>query len=438
MALISVLCESIDTKETKTFWVDTVSSGLFDEKPETETEITDVDLSAVGKKGPFARVKIQLGLSCNYECSYCSQRFVERPEETNKHTIPLFLTKLKQIELEPNPIFELWGGEPLVYWKTLKPLVESLRTEYPTAKFMMVTNGSLLTKEICDWLVSQNFFVAISHDGPAQQHRGPDPLEDNFENINYLIDLLLPEKQITINCMLHKHNSSRIDVIEWFNLKFPDKEIGIGEFGLVDAYDDGGMEKLSLSRKEHFDLRRNLWTELRFVSKVRNQAPGQNNGAYFHKPSKTTGQKCGMDRPNIITVDLLGNIITCQNVSAVEIAPNKNSHKIGTLDDVDSVRLSTATHWSQRKNCRSCVVLSFCKGSCMFLQNEEFSASCNGAFSEKITQFAIYIEQQTGFVPVKILDETLPLERQDIWGSIFDWDNIPETPKKKVIPIKVA
>jgi uncharacterized protein len=28
-------------------------------------------------------VKIQMGLSCNYACDYCSQKFVERPKETN-------------------------------------------------------------------------------------------------------------------------------------------------------------------------------------------------------------------------------------------------------------------------------------------------------------------------------------------------------------------
>lgn len=43
---------------------------------------------AVSKQTPLAKsspsmLKISLGLSCNYACEYCSQRFVPRADETN-------------------------------------------------------------------------------------------------------------------------------------------------------------------------------------------------------------------------------------------------------------------------------------------------------------------------------------------------------------------
>ena len=38
-------------------------------------------------------LKIQMGLSCNYSCDYCSQKFVERAAETSKKDIDLFLEK---------------------------------------------------------------------------------------------------------------------------------------------------------------------------------------------------------------------------------------------------------------------------------------------------------------------------------------------------------
>jgi uncharacterized protein len=45
-------------------------------------------------------LKIQMGLSCNYSCDYCSQKFVERAPETSKKDIDLFLEKFKVLEFD--------------------------------------------------------------------------------------------------------------------------------------------------------------------------------------------------------------------------------------------------------------------------------------------------------------------------------------------------
>jgi uncharacterized protein len=61
-------------------------------------------------------LKIQLGLSCNYTCSYCSQKFVERPPETNRKDIDNFMTMLESLEFDQTKglKIEFWGGEPFV------------------------------------------------------------------------------------------------------------------------------------------------------------------------------------------------------------------------------------------------------------------------------------------------------------------------------------
>jgi hypothetical protein len=48
--------------------------------------------------------------------------------------------------------------------------------------------------------------------------------------------------------------------------------------------------------------------------------------------------------------------------------------------------------------------------------------------------FALAIERMTGYIPTRINQQDLPLERQDIFGTIFEHK---EKPKKKIIPIKV-
>ena len=74
----------------------------------------------------------------------------KKVEETNKKDIDAFMEKLEALEFkeESGLIVEFWGGEPLVYIKTLRPLAEALRQRYQAASFGIVTNGSLLNPEI--------------------------------------------------------------------------------------------------------------------------------------------------------------------------------------------------------------------------------------------------------------------------------------------------
>jgi uncharacterized protein len=141
-----------------------------------------------------------------------------------------------------------------------------------------------------------------------------------------------------------------------------------------------------------------------------------------------------MDDEHVLSVDLHGNVLTCQNVSAVEISKNGESHKGGNLDDFGNISITTSTHWSNRAECPSCPVLHLCKGACMFLENKFWETSCANAYSDNVTMFALAFEKMTGYIPTLIKNDLLPLERQDIFGTVFKHS---EKQVKKVIPIKV-
>ena len=82
-----------------------------------------------------------------------------------------------------------------------------------------------------------------------------------------------------------------------------------------------------------------------------------------------------MDRNDYIAVDLLGNVMTCQNTGGI------GKHRLGHVRSLDKVELTTATHWSLKQECQSCPVLQLCKGSCMYLEGEQWAASCNSEFA---------------------------------------------------------
>ena len=51
-----------------------------------------VSADETGKKSSKVKtLKISLGLSCNYECTYCSQRFVPHGDSTTQHDVDAFV-----------------------------------------------------------------------------------------------------------------------------------------------------------------------------------------------------------------------------------------------------------------------------------------------------------------------------------------------------------
>jgi uncharacterized protein len=397
--------------------VRTVDASL--RAPTVDAPVTSRE-APLGKTSPRI-LKISLGLSCNYACEYCSQRFVARNVETNPDDISGFLESLDTWVLSPPDAIEFWGGEPLVYIKTLRPLAQALREKFPAARFSVITNGSLLNREINQWLDDLGFTVSISHDGPGQHVRGPDPLDDPQSRaaILELYRTLAPKGRFSFNSMLHRENQSRAAIQTFFVDLTGDPDVLIGEGGVVDAYDAGGIAQ-SLRPEEFHSFRRQAFHDIRHgkagrISSVRDRVMSFVNSLRFERPASSLGQKCGMDRLDSIAVDLKGNVLTCQNVSAAALAPNGESHGIGHTSRMSEVALKTATHWSHRTECPGCPMLQICKGACMFLQGPLWESSCDNAYSDALPIFAAGVEFLTGLVPVHV-EGDLPEDRKDIFG----------------------
>jgi uncharacterized protein len=193
--IFEILAER-NINDKKTFYYDNQSNTLKDsdgvviEYSESIKQNNSKEYKSFDKNTPLKKsrkvttVKIQMGLSCNYSCDYCSQKFVERAPETSQKDIQNFMELFNQLEFDEKSGLkvEFWGGEPFVYWKTMKPLAEAVAENFSSWKkpprFSVITNGSILTEDICAWLFAMGFSVAVSHDGPGQSVRGPDPFED--------------------------------------------------------------------------------------------------------------------------------------------------------------------------------------------------------------------------------------------------------------------
>ena len=444
MALFKIYSLNALTDEKTVFYYDNQTSSLVNEQgesvipvePGTYADAEVVSKDAPGKKKDIKRLKISLGLSCNYECTYCNQRFVPHADSTNLNDITPFVSSLDTWVKEPPEVIEFWGGEPLVYWKTLKPLAEELRIKYPNTQFSMITNGSLLDEEKNAWLETMGFSIGLSHDGPGYHVRGEDPLNDPDKKLA-ILDLwyrLGPKQRMTVNAMMNKDNISRGDVEEYLVKEFGEN-LMIGEGAFIDPYDEGGIASSLQSIADQYEYRNKSLIDLRNGRAMRFQIVPQKISDFIQsiataRPASAVGQKCSMDRSDNMAVDLNGNVITCQNVSAMSTGPNGESHKIGHVSDFDNIAMKTSTHWSNRDECPNCPVLQICKGSCMFLDGSLWEKGCDNAFSDNIPFFAGAMEILTGFLPYYI-EGPQRRDRFDVFGLI---EGTPQD-TKKVIPI---
>jgi len=383
-------------------------------------------------KGELEKIKIQLGLSCNYSCSYCSQRFVPRAKATNYKQVDDFVSNMDNwYHGDGKPRFEFWGGEPLVYWKTLKPLAIALKKKYPDCTMSMVTNGSLLDKEKNDFLEEYGFSIGMSHDAVGQHIRGPDPLSDPKSKVG-IIDLfkrLAPKGRMSFNSMIHADNISRATVQKWFE-NFVEKEIGkeylqyleLGEGGFIDAYDEGGLDTSLLDGEKDVEYRIKAAAELRENTASRfglvdKKARDFIKSLQIGRRVETLPQKCGMSERKNMAVDLNGNVLTCQNVSPVSTNPAGISHHIGHVNDLEKVKIKTGTHWSDRPDCPKCPVIHLCKGSCLFLTGELWEASCNNAYSDNVIMLCHVIDSISGYFPIHI-EGDFREDRKDIFWAV--------------------
>lgn len=348
----------------------------------------------VGKSKTIKVLKISLGFKCNYSCSYCSQSVARGYKEANPtiNRIDNFLLQLKnnlEIPIDGKGIkFELWGGEPFVYWQGFKYLGEQLRLNYPHCELSVVTNGTLLDDEKIDWLDKLGFSVAISHDGPGQHIRGKDPLDDPKIRgfILKLVERFTPLNRFNFNCVLTKDHHSVYEVHSYISKKLGYSYFPISTEGVVSVY-DSGAQSFSL---EDFSSMKPIWNRVfqDTITLDEYHAPHlPKNWTYTtqlrdffgslekERPAEALGQKCGMDKEDRMAIDLDGNVLTCQNVSA------KDGHKIGNVTDLENVKLTTSKHWKHHDNCNNCPVLQLCKGSCMYLDGDKRKPTCDAHFA---------------------------------------------------------
>ena len=332
------------------------------------------------------RIYLILGNSCNMNCRYCLQHnLVERENKIQYN--PMLIDWLKRMaDAAENKItLTFWGGEPLVYYETIKQIVAE--TDGCNFQYSIVTNGKALTDGMVAFLNEHNFGVAVSWDGKnTKQTRRFDVFAD--ENLKRRIFAL---RDLCITGVV----SSMAYPLELLN----DMDVLLGEYEKIWGYSpsvnldfifDTGIPDRTL-----LDIDTNKMSEqARYIAKqlVNNSdiSKALMIFAYqvickaysFYSAPNRRAFGCG-NGYNVINVDTEGSLYTCHNCrNVVGNIGTPYAEYIRRIIENDPVveRLKGI--------CKDCPALPACKGGCkIVVDNEPFCAlrkAFYGAFFEEL------------------------------------------------------
>lgn len=124
-------------------------------------------------------VILQTTQNCNFRCRYCGfSNFGYSDREHNSGMMSIETAK-KAIDFLKNNSVDMkdvsiafYGGEPLINFKLVKEVVQYAKAimPYKNINFDLITNFSILTDEIKQFLRDHNIQVTVSLDGPLQVH----------------------------------------------------------------------------------------------------------------------------------------------------------------------------------------------------------------------------------------------------------------------------
>lgn len=312
---------------------------------------------------------IQLGLNCNLSCIYCSQSNCH--PEKSKIDLNDFLRRLKSSEInwESLKVVQLWGGEPLVYWKHLRKIVEFVRKEIPEFKgqFHTTTNGSLLDMEKARFFVENDVSIQLSHDGVNHKYqRTNDDWLDDPKKIEAVLYLLRDNRKGDVNMTFAPmFNPNLFDSLELFDKKIPGVKVCCRSPLRCDSSNAHLMnlftkENEAIARDSYYRLitlqpgdrfyemtrptrARLLWLCMNFVYGIHPKSIA------FNCPSAQRYEMC---------FNLKGNFIPCHGSTEAMKCGS------GNIDDLKSCFSTGFVSIANRPMCKGCLYTAICQGPC--------------------------------------------------------------------------
>lgn len=324
------------------------------------------------------KIYVMLGSKCNMDCRYCMQHtLVKTPLPPQKASGKFydFIEKAHKQNSKLGICF--FGGEPLVYYKTIHEIVEKL----PNLKYSIITNGKAITDEMVAFFNEHNISVTVSWDG----YNVKETRRYNVFSVPSLKHRILRINSLALTAVCSAY-CYPVDILDSFEsidriyCPIHDRHIGIN----IDTIFDAGLMDKSLIDIDYGRVRR----EIRYIcDKFVSSAPYAYT-RFIEQELRRAGKYkgycyCG-NGYTVINLDLDGNLYECHNVS----------NPIGTVDGnifeyFKNVLECDATRERIQSRCKDCIALPLCKGGCKLMRNLDDYCKLKRAFYGTIVEYCL-------------------------------------------------
>jgi uncharacterized protein len=312
---------------------------------------------------------------CNLRCKYC---FADEGEykgcrkpmsaEVGKRAIDFVIKKSgkrKNIEVD------LFGGEPLMVFDTIKEIVEYAKEQEKiynkNIRFTMTTNSTLLNDEIMEYIDKNMGNIILSIDGRKEINDkvrvrvdGTGSYDRILPNIKKMVSMRDASKQYYVRGTFTRNNTDFFeDVMALANEGF--REISIEPVVLPDEHE------LSLRREDLpviFEQYDKLYNEM-----VRRQVEGDNPFKFYHFNIDLNGGPCVYKRISgcgagheYVAVTPDGEIYPCH-----QFVGNKDFLMGNIYDENIDKEISNTfrkAHIYNKPKCKNCWARFYCSGGC--------------------------------------------------------------------------
>ena len=175
-------------------------------------------LSSIRQSRQLTSITVVFGNACNITCKYCSTMRNEYNFDLTHVDIDKFVEDLAIQNPRLNHVFILGGGEPFCYFKYIKKLVPKFKQVFPYISITVVSNGTLFSNEVTDFVLNNNLALMISLDlirGNDRNKYRPDALL--FPNTVYLMRQLNPVHKLVVNKVILPETANLVDSYNYLN-----------------------------------------------------------------------------------------------------------------------------------------------------------------------------------------------------------------------------
>lgn len=367
-------------------------------EPQGDPDVAITDFSSkcnpIERKSHMEVVHLMLGTNCNNNCTFCEVRLQQFYCSSIKD-VDSFVERLRASSVTFERV-RLWGGEPLVYWKTLKRLLPALKEYLPNVKFSLVTNGFLLSKEKVDWMLDNSVDqISVSVEPFDCNDRNEKNLmlsQEGVDTLRYLKDKLKNRFSLFVTLMPTKTNIEStirpFQDILGFDTNFC--LIPLKCRSVLTWYSKKDVDELSSSIFHHYNERKPF--EIGFADYFYR--------TFFGRLIRGSGVEsvrtyCVMPYSSV-TLDLQGGVYSC----------HVRANKQGDISNLRELKMVGQFHWKERESCKRCPYLQMCGGLCSSLeQGDSFNCTCHnwrgmmdGVFRAVFgSLFGVYIEKISPF-----------------------------------------